>query len=101
MMLQELERKSNMYGGDLSDMVAIQMVVNSYFDKDNFHKFLKQAPIDLKDKYVQRAIDNFVHIPKENRIKRFQFDYSESSNAKIGERVNDARNYLKTIFNES
>ena len=101
MMLQELERKSNMYGGDLSDMVAIQMVVNSYFDEDNFHRFLQMAPIDLKDKYVQRAMDNFVHIPKENRIKRFQFDYSEATNAKIGERVNDARNYLKTIFNES
>jgi hypothetical protein len=101
MMLQELERKSNMYGGDLSDMVAIQMVVNSYFDEDNFHRFLQMAPIDLKDKYVQRAMDNFVHIPKENRIKRFKFDYSKAANAKIGERVNDARNYLKTIFNES
>jgi hypothetical protein len=101
MMLKELERKANFYGGDLPDMIAIQMVVNSYFDKDNFNRFLEMAPIDMNNKYVKRAVDNFVHIPKENRIKRFQFDYSDSSNAKIGERVNDARNYLKTIFNES
>jgi hypothetical protein len=101
MMKKELERAADKYNGDLPDTIMIQMVINSFFDRDNFNLFLQEIPIDLKDSYVQRAIDNFVHIPKENRIKRFQFDYSESANAKIGERVNDARNYLKTIFNES
>lgn len=101
MMKKELERAADKYNGDLPDTIMIQMVINSFFDRDNFNLFLQEIPIDLKDSYVQRAIDNFVHIPKENRIKRFQFDYSESTNAKIGERVNDARNYLKTIFNES
>ena len=99
MMLQELERAAYKYGGELPDMIAIQMVVNSYFDKSNFERFLEMAPIDLNDKYVHRAIDNFVHIPKENRIKRFHFNYSVETNAKIGERVNDARKFLKTIFN--
>jgi hypothetical protein len=101
MMKKELERAADKYNGDLPDTIMIQMVINSFFDRDNFNLFLQEIPIDLKDSYVQRAIDNFVHIPKENRIKRFQFDYSEATNAKIGERVNDARNYLKTIFNES
>jgi hypothetical protein len=101
MMKKELERAADKYNGDLPDTIMIQMVINSFFDRDNFNLFLQEIPIDLKDSYVQRAIDNFVHIPKEKRIKRFQFDYSESTNAKIGERVNDARNYLKTIFNES
>jgi hypothetical protein len=101
MMKKELERAADKYNGDLPDTIMIQMVINSFFDRDNFNLFLQEIPIDLKDSCVQRAIDNFVHIPKENRIKRFQFDYSESTNAKIGERVNDARNYLKTIFNES
>jgi hypothetical protein len=101
MMKKELERAADKYNGDLPDKIMIQMVINSFFDRDNFNLFLQEIPIDLKDSYVQRAIDNFVHIPKEKRIKRFQFDYSESTNAKIGERVNDARNYLKTIFNES
>jgi hypothetical protein len=101
MMKKELERAADKYNGDLPDKIMIQMVINSFFDRDNFNLFLQEIPIDLKDSYVQRAIDNFVHIPKEKRIKRFQFDYSESANAKIGERVNDARNYLKTIFNES
>jgi hypothetical protein len=101
MMKKELERAADKYNGDLPDTIMIQMVINSFFDRDNFNLFLQEIPIDLKDSYVQRAIDNFVHIPKEKRIKRFQFDYSESANAKIGERVNDARNYLKTIFNES
>jgi hypothetical protein len=101
MMKKELENASYKYGGDMPDKITIQMVVNSFFDKDNFNLFLEEIPIDMKDKYVKRAVDKFVHIPKQNRIKRFQFDYSESSNAKIGERVNDARNYLKTIFNES
>jgi hypothetical protein len=99
MMKKELERAADKYNGDLPDTIMIQMVINSFFDRDNFNLFLQEIPIDLKDSYVQRAIDNFVHIPKENRIKRFQFDYSEATNAKIGERVNDARNYLKTIFN--
>ena len=101
MMKKELERAADKYNGDLPDTIMIQMVINSFFDRDNFNLFLQEIPINLKDSYVQRAIDNFVHIPKENRIKRFQFDYSEAANAKIGERVNDARNYLKTIFNES
>jgi hypothetical protein len=101
MMKKELERAADKYNGDLPDRIMIQMVINSFFDRDNFNLFLQEIPINLKDSYVQRAIDNFVHIPKENRIKRFQFDYSKASNAKIGERVNDARNYLKTIFNES
>jgi hypothetical protein len=90
MMKKELERAADKYNGDLPDKIMIQMVINSFFDRDNFNLFLQEIPMD-----------NFVHIPKENRIKRFQFDYSESTNAKIGERVNDARNYLKTIFNES
>jgi len=99
MLKKELENASYKYGGDMPDKITIQMVVNSFFDKDNFNLFLEEIPIDMKDKYVKRAVDNFVHIPKENRIKRFQFDYSEATNAKISERVNDARNYLKTIFN--
>jgi hypothetical protein len=99
MMKKELENASYKYGGDMPDKITIQMVVNSFFDKDNFNLFLEEIPIDMNDKYVKRAIDKFVHIPKENRIKRFQFDYSEATNAKISERVNDARNYLKTIFN--
>jgi hypothetical protein len=75
------------------------MVVNCIFDIDNFHRFMEMAPID-RDK-VQKQINNFVHIPKKNRVFQFKYERDNAKTELMYSRVKDARNFLKTIFNES
>jgi hypothetical protein len=99
MILKQLESASYNFGGDLPDFIAIRMVVNCIFDIDNFHRFMEMAPID-RDK-VQKQINNFVHIPKKNRVFQFKYERDNSKTELMYSRVKDARNFLKTIFNES
>jgi hypothetical protein len=99
MLLKQLESASFPYNGDLPDFIAIRMVINAMFDKDNFHRFLEMAPIDL-DK-VKKQIDNFVHIPKKDKVFRFEYLRDKAKTDFMYSRVKDARSFLKTIFNES
>jgi hypothetical protein len=96
MLLSELERKSYKYGGDLPDHIAIRIVVNSMYDRDNFHRFLELAPIDLNR--VRKQIDKFVHIPESERLAIFYFREDEKKLNEMQNRVKTARQFLKTQF---
>lgn len=97
-LLTEMERKSHHYGGDLPDLIAIRMVKNAIFDKDNFHRFLELAPID-KNK-VQKEINKFVHIPKEERVIKFECERNKTRTEFLYSRITEARQFLKETFNK-
>jgi hypothetical protein len=95
-LLTELERKANYYGGDLPDLIAIRMVKNAVFDKDKFHQFLEQAPIDRIK--VAKEIDKFVHIPEKDRVVKFELDRDQTKTDFLYSRIKEARQFLKTKF---
>lgn len=96
LILKEMERAAYNYDGDLPDWIGIRIVINMIFDKDNFHRFLEMAPIDL-DK-VRKQIDSFVHIPKENRIHQVEFLRDEKKTKLLYERIGEARTFIKSIY---
>ena len=95
-LLTEMERKSKYYDGDLPDLIAIRMVKNAVFDKDNFHRFLELAPIDTNK--VQKEINKFVHIPKNERVIKFECERNQTKTDFLYSRIKEARQFLKTKF---
>ena len=96
---KELEKEANRnWDGDLPDLIAIRMIKNLIFDKDNFHEFINQYPLDKWA--VQKHIDSFVHIPKKERVYQFKFERLKSKTDFIYGRVTDCRTFLKKHFNE-
>ena len=98
MLLNELERAGRPYDGDLPDLIAIRIIKNSIFDLDNFHRFLEFAPIDRKA--VEKEINKFIHIPKADRVYSFDFERNQAKTELMYQRINDARQFLKTHLNK-
>jgi hypothetical protein len=96
LILKTLESAAYPYGGDLPDLIAIRIVINMIFDRDNFHRFLEMAPID-KDK-VKKQINKFVHIPKNKRVHYYGFKRDAVKTKLLYSRIDDARNFLSTIY---
>jgi len=96
LILKDMERAAYQYDGDLPDFIGIRIIINAIFDKDNFHRFLEMAPIDL-DK-VKKQIDSFVHIPKERRIHQVSFTRDEAKTKLMYSRINEARTFIKSIY---
>ena len=96
MLLKQLDNASIPYNGDLPDHIAIQMVINSIYDKDNFHRFLEMAPINTAN--VSRQINEFVHIPKKDRIYEVHVSWDVNKEILMYNRIKEARKFLTTIF---
>lgn len=96
-LLKELEWAGRPYDGDLPDILAIRIIKNYIYDKENFHRFLEFAPID-KDA-VQKEINKFVHIPLEDRCVRHNFQRDETKTKLMYSRIEEARQFIKTTFN--
>lgn len=97
-LLDILKQKSYNYGGDIPDLMAIRIIKNAIFDKDNFQRFLELAPINTK--VVQKEINKFVHIPKEERVIKFDCERDEVKTALLYSRIKTARDFLKQTFNK-
>lgn len=97
MILTELEKAAYPYGGDLPDFIAIRIITNMIFDKDNFHRFLELAPIDRQA--VSKKIDSFVHIPKEKRVFCHSLERDQTKTELMYSRIEDARDYVESIIN--
>jgi len=91
-----LQKEAYNWGGDLPDLVAIRMIKNLMFDKDNFHEFLDSYPINKND--VMLHINSFVHIPKDERIYEFKFERSKTRADFIYNRITEARQFLSKHF---
>jgi hypothetical protein len=96
LILKELERASNQFNGDLPDLIAIRIVVNMIFDRDNFNRFLEIAPIDLNK--VQKQINNFVHIPKDKRVHYYGFKRDAAKTKLLYYRIDEARKFLSDLY---
>lgn len=96
MILKQLEKEAYNWGGDLPDFIAIRTIINSIFDKDNFHRFLDLAPIN-RDK-VKKQIDNFIHIHKGERVYKVRYSRDQAKTDLMYSRIKDSRQFLKTIF---
>ena len=97
-LLKILERENAKWNDDLPDLIAIRIIKNAVFDKDNFHRFLELAPIDRNK--VQKEINKFVHIPKEKRVIKFECQRDETKTSLLYERINTAKDFLKQKFNK-
>ena len=95
-LLTILERKNKEYNDDLPDLIAIRIVKNAMFDKDNFHSFLEKTSINLQS--VRKEVDKFVHIPEKDRVVKFELDRDQTKTDFLYSRIKEARQFLKTKF---
>ena len=97
-LLKILERENAKWNDDLPDLIAIRIIKNAIFDKDNFHEFLEKTTINLSN--VEKEINKFVHIPKEERVIKFECQRDETKTALLYARIKTARDFLKQTFNK-
>ena len=97
-LLKILERENAKWNDDLPDLIAIRIIKNAMFDKDNFRKFLEKTTINLSN--VENEINKFVHIPKEKRVIKFECQRDETKTSLLYERINTAKDFLKQKFNK-
>lgn len=96
LLLAELEKAGRSWNDDLPDFVAIRIIKNYLYDKDNFYSFLEKYPVNRKK--VAHEINKFVHIPEKDRIYQLKYERDMVVTAKIYGRINEARQFLKTIY---
>jgi hypothetical protein len=98
MLLNELEKAGKPYDGDLPDFIAIQIVINSIFDKSNFERLLELLPINKNHSTVARKIQNFVHIPESDRVCQFNFERDAIKTLHMYSRIDEARDFVNKHF---
>lgn len=100
MVLNELEKASYRYGGELPDIIGYQIIFNMIFDQDHFRQFIEmQGQISTNSKQAIYMQNRFVHIPELDRVHCVQFDRSDTQYQQLTSRIKQAREFLKTIYN--
>jgi hypothetical protein len=77
---------------------AYQTISNMVYTKDAFYDLLESQMVFTRDIKIEKS---FIEIPEKDRVFVFEIERDKNKIDFIYNRVNDARNYLKTIFNES
>ena len=101
-----IEKEKYYNGGFLEDYKILRIANNMIFETELFEEWIEQANFNthyasLKaDSRCAAIIDNFVDMPISERIHIKSYKRDEKQEAFIKERVSDARDYLKTIYNK-
>ena len=77
---------------------AYQTISNMVYTKDAFYDLLESQMVFTRDIEIEKS---FIEIPEKDRVFVFEIERDKNKIDFIYNRVNDARNYLKTVFNES
>ena len=96
--LKELEKESYKHPDrETPEFIEVQIIKNMVFSHANFTRL-----IDLRalggDKLSDMAIDSFIEIPINERVKRYQFKVDVDIEHEMQNRVLMAREYLKQTY---
>lgn len=76
----------------------VEIITQLIFTQTNFDRFISMRGLG-GDEFTDRLIDSFVHIPIEERISEKSFEFDPKMIEFRNLRINEARNFLKTIYN--
>jgi hypothetical protein len=96
--LKELERESYSHPNlETPEWREVQLITQLIYTRENFERFITIRGLG-GDEFTDKLIDSFVHIPIEERVSIKEFKYDHLRMEFIEKRINEARTFLKTIY---
>lgn len=98
MVLDALYYESRKYKDEeCPEWIQVELIKSMIFTQKGFEYYINMRSLG-GDELTDKAIDRFIEIPEHERIHIWEFERNKVFYGHIENRVTEARNYLKTIY---